>query len=65
MKKINKYLYFRAGKEPEGLIAEVKYRVKRITDDYYIIAGDIKISKDREDIDYIVEDIQREGGYRD
>jgi len=62
MKKTNKFLYFRSGKAPESLLSEVKYRVKSFDDNYYIITGDIKISKELECIDYIVDDMQREGG---
>ena len=62
MKKTNKFLMFKVGSAPVGLIALLKYRVKKIDEDFYMISGDIEVDRDLENTDYTIEEMKREGG---
>jgi hypothetical protein len=62
MKKTNLFIMFKEDKAPFNLISEVKYRIKKYDDKFYTITGDIDISREFEGTDYIVKDMQREGG---
>lgn len=60
MKKTNKFVLFKEGKIPSGLLHD-KYKIKKIENDLYILAGDVELNKDLENIDYTVEETAKEG----